>query len=1201
MKKGAIICLQKYSTEYWNHQMDGDDGPVCLGYFNRIEVREIDTFRQYVHEASKHQANRACSRKQLLLRGRDDLDAEIQIRNSTPENHGKLPFCSANPDDEYLLGCCSVFNVKDGACRQNAIKNDSCITRKDLAAELHTQIQAIQHNGNFRFAIMESLGAEDLCLIILANHYDHISNVIKVVQSFVCRKSLEKCKDHESGECGSCIIDNGHSVLMIDRSQKPEADIWGTTQASIHFSLRSVAGLHYLRSVEKLLNTSGVLLDGEQVTVDGCSGEYDAIMRCPARLLTEHLFGNGGHFAPGNSKYQSSVYQSETFVYPIGTSDAPRGSELSLVQEPSDSEDVLTEVVKNAVDELKKVFNYTTDDPDFDYIELPLWRLLKDYWSFASFPLNKELKEDLKIQLIASVNAIVAEAKKYTQRRQTDKFLESYDKIVDALRSSMQAGSQQDRWYFGEQKSYIQNVESYYKIMHGYYGMIKDMIHLIYHIERREGEEQPLLIPLLSFGVKTIIKSDSFSCTVNNKPAQLICIRLPYQALANLPRYLGPLAHELFHYSAPAQRSVRNELMIKVLLRVAVTEFVSLLSQAQECEESGDFSKQFFSADKNYRGTFDLDAMVNQIYSDLGRRLRKRNKEIGNLTLSEIRDFILPGWLNFPLSRADKEADTFYFQIWWNLRRMVEHHMGSPEEDVRDLVNHGVWKGIFDLKSERQNAEQESTEQDKSEQNNVKLNYQAITAKISVENIQRFHKLLYNTFKAMEECPADIFDLEVVMAEKDDAQKIQQYLWQINGARRDATLVRSFGNDNLEEWPQTDQRDGLLSNHIRIAMILDYYLASQGKASLSEVLEDWSPETGNYKISLGRVKLGFIRDYQRVMGRFEGLLAENRMICNQIAVRIRHLLSNDSCGRIMKRLTRMYEQYYTLLEQRQRSQEKDPETDYQEHLFDLCCNLIDAYQTQSPLDIQSKTSVPLESDSHTPDHGRAPLGYVARSSEDLSLCLTAALNWLKVRHEVPRLWFRGDSRKFRENLPDMTWQMCADAQPCNALRFGERFYPELVHATKAWTEATSDLPDRDAEVTVLNPCLFNLAMDLLEDAQNAISNLKAYLKSKSLSLDLECTNPGRYPRAIIPEHPPDSCCGLVCYSAEPCAEPTDYAYSLEMLQLQYQDKYRDLQNNPEMGEFFRDQPCIPFLFRINLNHLHHVDFVTYLTAIGERC
>ena len=90
---GAVICFQKYtlnniSTEVWKST------PVCLGYFNRVDVKSVTNFRDYVKYASKHNADQACSRKQLLLRklhndtpGQlDKLHSQIELKEESPSN-----------------------------------------------------------------------------------------------------------------------------------------------------------------------------------------------------------------------------------------------------------------------------------------------------------------------------------------------------------------------------------------------------------------------------------------------------------------------------------------------------------------------------------------------------------------------------------------------------------------------------------------------------------------------------------------------------------------------------------------------------------------------------------------------------------------------------------------------------------------------------------------------------------------------------------------------------------------------------------------------------------------------------------------------------------------------------------------------------------------------------------------------------------
>lgn len=194
---GAIICFQKYTIGFQKTQgaPTGDTqvtetadkyGPVCLGYFNRVDVKCIHQFRDYVRIASKHEAARACSRKQLLLRKRQGLHEQIDLRDSTDAAPGELPFFSAEDEQKYAIGCCSVFSIRDGACKREAVQNNQCGMRKELAKLLYEQINRLRDESNFKFAILEMLGTEDLCLIILTNRYQCISAVISEIQYSVC-------------------------------------------------------------------------------------------------------------------------------------------------------------------------------------------------------------------------------------------------------------------------------------------------------------------------------------------------------------------------------------------------------------------------------------------------------------------------------------------------------------------------------------------------------------------------------------------------------------------------------------------------------------------------------------------------------------------------------------------------------------------------------------------------------------------------------------------------------------------------------------------------------------------------------------------------------------------------------------------------------------------------------------------------------
>lgn len=1265
---GAIICFQKYTIgckpvqetiagETQNTETADQYGPVCLGYFNRVDVKRVQQFRDYVRIASKHEAVRPCSRKQLLLRVRKGLHEQIDVRDSENAVPGELPFFSAEDNQKYAIGCCSVFSIRDGACKKESVHNHQCRTRRELAESLYQKINSLRDESNFKFAIMEMLGAEDLCLIVLANRYQCISDVISQVQLFSC----SNVRQTES-QCPSCLIDNIHSILMIDRThtQWVPQDGWKDIQAEIRFSLRSACGLHYLRTVEKELNVGGALRAGETVHLAGCTGEYDAILHCPARLIVEQLFGKNGFFHPDNPEYQKSVYQSETFTSPLGINHYP-GSPAEL---PSDvdceSYRELNEVVNDAIQALRRCFDFEKTDIDFDYLELPIWRLLKDYWSFASFPLNNHLREDLKIQLIVSINAIVREAELCVNAGVVDRFLTEYDQIVDALGASMQAGSQQDRWNYGEQRSYIQNVDSYNKILRCYYGMTKDMISLLYRIVREPAEKQPLLIPLLSFGVRPIIQSNRFHSYINGRDAELICIKLPYQALANPPKYLGVLAHEIFHYASPSNCAARNKLMLKTLIRVALSEFISILARTQGYAASEEYWKAFFQSDDSDRAFF--NNLVDRTYEDLDNALHNRGGYgVDSLKLSEIEGLVLPEVLYFSNNPSEVKNYAFYFGIWANMRKiMQEEQMAlTPVNLLNDSCK--VWQRIFGL--------------DRTEA--VQTVYQEIMHRVGIDYVKDLNNLLYSTFKAMEECPPDIFDLETVLSGQTNSKKIEQFLWQIHGTKRE------FMMKNRGKAPaQIAQETGILKNEIRVSMLITSYLdlapGTSPVEDLMKVLKDWVPESGWYSDTLDRVRQEFISEFQYVNDRFEGILDETTEMCRLVADKVRLLGENPDCRPIMERLSKMYQRYFEILERRQRGNAEASEQTYQNELFALCGDLIDEYQSQATFDIQSAMFV---SDS-TPSIGEAARypgaqncsSRLACTSADLAYAVEIACQRMKVAGDIPTLWYRGQRQENWMTLPnimrlnqmnsatqqpkgfdtllknELRWAKAhilpqgmdfSDAEwlaylqhyefKTSVLDFSESLYPALYFATEDWKCGDGFLPEKNAAILVFNPILFNLAMRFLESLEDgcvaqcdtAIRQLIQYCQEgtqfdqpplfagNSIAaeyrylFDFSNAVERGYPRAVlVPRHCDrmDKQSGEFIYFGVGTPRrkkfvggTVRYNYDWCSLESLHETYTQKFQENKEK---FGEVDFVPFLFKIELNRHRYASFKAHLRSVG---
>ena len=158
---------------------------------------------------------------------------------------------------------------------------------------------------------------------------------------------------------------------------------WDGAHAEISFSTKSVKGFEYLTQVYSWLQQQWMQQHGgqaEDISIEGCYGGYDTVIRCPAQLLGSRLYrGPDGLLSYDNPAYQNAVYQSETVVFPFGyKQNFARCENQPSEQQPSDD---LDSVIKQAFADITQNILGTKEDKyqELTYIKLALYRLLKDY------------------------------------------------------------------------------------------------------------------------------------------------------------------------------------------------------------------------------------------------------------------------------------------------------------------------------------------------------------------------------------------------------------------------------------------------------------------------------------------------------------------------------------------------------------------------------------------------------------------------------------------------------------------------------------------------------------------------------------------------------------------------------------------------------------------------------------------------------
>lgn len=1127
MNNGYVICLLKYIIGNGRYELGSWDTmsenkrPVSLGYFGRVDAVRVEQFRDYMDIASTHNAGFTGNRKQLMLYPLGTTAFEqIRFQEYKESDAECLPFQSA--DGRRPCFCClSILNI-DQAVKQQVCGTDYPQGIRKIAGQISAQIDAYAHGDEdgtevwLPYEVMGLLGTEDLCVIFLSDSFDAIYNGINRL------RRLET-------EGGIRVLDNSHSIMVVDFSGRAEKPKWGNATAELHFSLKSANGLNYIRKVQDAIVQYG----GDQdVVLESQIGEYDATIRCPAALLGDYLYGYGRMLNYVTASYRTAAYQSETLLFKnIDTADE-KPIRVPLDAAPVDGslqfgEDLAGKMVEPVRGTIKKICQCLEDPEDIErgrqgtnssYVSQVLHRLLKDFMRTVSIPVGGMFQYDLSIQFQVAINAIDHIAQIYAAERESNNlaqrnFDENFSQIVEAMSKSMQAASQIDRFRFEEQQSHIQNTGAYHKVLLAYYGIVKAILGLVYKVPRSSSSRQAVLIPLLSFGHTQIIYSNHFNSfypdATDGKlvPAKLICITLPYQALSNIPKYIGPLTHEIFHYSSPADRKSRNEEAGRCLTAIAFRCFLDQLAGG-----AGQFGLYIFNRYRRaFRGT------VNEIFSVIQENLEN-------------------GYRAYIKGHPDDELSISLDHIFQGVKAALTPSFSSQMEDSTMMLYLNGWTTLRSKLKVLKRLDDtvaaafmlKPYQDEKKALDHIKQAYQLRSGPMA-QTIKAFLSA-YETF--LREIPPDLFDVGCTMHDELSDVKARQYLWQVHSIRSD----KLYYNGRLRVGEDSATIDG---NSLRFGAVLDHLIfgsfdnssiATFGtrRNQIEEKLKSWYRDNGVQAQEQKKNREAML-DYRKYST--ESLFA-NLMIRDNIErvdMQVDRLTADPGAKEIMRRLSGFYREYYKILDSEDEAKQISDQ-------FNLNIRIIECYQYQPALFELCQTCINAPVLAEMDGKKPAAPSAIYRSYEcetevfdpsELSRAVTDVYEIMRPNDPTAPLWFRGQSDRDWSLLPNIMRpikhkdgkesvdtdgfllgmrKMLTLAQAkilpqgeryhkaewlallqhhdfkTTLLDWSENFHSALYFAVEPWGDSKEE-PEKNASVRVLNPILYNLAKDMLEKGQ----------------------------------------------------------------------------------------------------------------------
>lgn len=148
--------------------------------------------------------------------------------------------------------------------------------------------------------------------------------------------------------------------------------------------------------------------------------------------------------------------------------------------------------------------------------------------------------------------------------------------LINSLHQHTSHISSSNKLFFREQKMHFGYTAQHDLVIHAYYDIIKRLINYIYSNTDKTVQSQ--LYPLVYFTQDDritsniyseepemdFLKSNKSSSTVSI-PSRIMVIHIPIDGMDNLMHYLPMLIHEVYHYAAPRNRKLRNQILAQVV------------------------------------------------------------------------------------------------------------------------------------------------------------------------------------------------------------------------------------------------------------------------------------------------------------------------------------------------------------------------------------------------------------------------------------------------------------------------------------------------------------------------------------------------------------------------------------------------------------------------------------------------------------
>lgn len=399
----------------------------------------------------------------------------------------------------------------------------------------------------------------------------------------------------ECGDIAEPIFVSSYTLVALTKDASDLDDITGGAMIQIASST-----FRFGENVKDFTGPLDYLINlpaADKLKIDCCAGEYDYIVESlPPQLqllLNTNLKSNDGSLHVDNKEFKNLFSHSTTRLFyraedipnalmelnwrDMISLDIPEREFNLVVSEKWKDTRVAagapgSEISQRFKDFKEKMLSEIQGTSTFSCnIDL----LFSDYIQCVNSTPDRQWAEDLKAQFAATIDVLEEYYEDYKRRNSGARidqcFLDQVNEVLSMLDEQIHHVADAGKLFLEEPCSHLEATSQYDLLFHMYYGAAKSILSTMYSSrEAKAVSTQSSLIPLISFDPGPSLRSKLYF-DIPKLNQRLVDLSVPKNAWCEPGQYIILLIHELYHYAAPLDRTVRNEAFAKIIINEVIT------------------------------------------------------------------------------------------------------------------------------------------------------------------------------------------------------------------------------------------------------------------------------------------------------------------------------------------------------------------------------------------------------------------------------------------------------------------------------------------------------------------------------------------------------------------------------------------------------------------------------------------------------